>query len=63
MIFLLSPDGTAVVQIAVQKGVVLSLTATVTATRGEQLWTLANNHELWAMKNSANMDGGEQWWT
>jgi len=40
-----------------------SLTATLTATRGEQRWTLANNYELSIMMNSASMDGGGRWWT
>jgi hypothetical protein len=31
---------------------------TVTATRGEHLWTMANNHELSIIMNSVTTDGG-----
>jgi hypothetical protein len=41
----------------------LPLTATLTATRGEQVWTLANNHELSIIMHSATMDIGGRWWT
>jgi hypothetical protein len=39
------------------------LTAIVTATCGEQLWTMANTRGFSGMKNSATMDIGGRWWT
>jgi hypothetical protein len=41
----------------------LPSTATLTATHGEQPWTVANNHELSIILNSASMDVGGRWWT
>jgi hypothetical protein len=35
----------------------------VTATRGEQRWTMADNRELSNIMNSASMDVGGRWWT
>jgi hypothetical protein len=39
------------------------MTATMTATHGEQPWTMTNNHELSIIMNSASMDAGGHWWT